>query len=473
MAKVSIKNVNLGGIADSDYLGNENSVAELVGFDIHSEGGVMKVNQALTKESGTTVDDKVSKILPCSDGNTYLFGKTNGKIWKRNSSGTYSLEATASPSAGNAGILDAYEYQGYIYYAMQSRLGRVAVGSPTNWSGRNDSWATFGVTDADFHPMTEVNLVLYIGDGNQVAQVDAGTFSANALDIQEPLRIKSLGKLRTDLLIGTFVNSNIMKTQILRWNTWSVSFSVSDEIPEVGVNAFFDVDNMVLVSAGTKGNIYEYDGYNLVPVKSIKGDFSQGTTNKVTVHQNATLNFHGRPLFGLSQDTGNGAKYGVYSYHRKNINYPRVLALEYISSAGNETDMEYTAIGGIGDIFLVAWYDADADEYGVDKLDLSNKFSGAYFTTRIMTAERMTTLQHGLIQVAYRSLPDGTTITPSVSKNHGSFDNVTSVVDVDRLVEDAEIDIGEATSTQVRIATTASGNDAPEIEQTDINIDTE
>lgn len=83
MARIPFKNFNMGGIADSDYMGAPNSMADLWGFDIHSEVGVLKVNQALTKESGSTIDDLVKASVPCSDGNTYLFGSTNGKIWKQ------------------------------------------------------------------------------------------------------------------------------------------------------------------------------------------------------------------------------------------------------------------------------------------------------------------------------------------------------------------------------------------------------
>ena len=42
MAKIEIKNLNFGGIADSEYLGNENSVAEMVNCDIHGEAGIIK-----------------------------------------------------------------------------------------------------------------------------------------------------------------------------------------------------------------------------------------------------------------------------------------------------------------------------------------------------------------------------------------------------------------------------------------------
>ena len=68
MQKIPFKNFNLGGIADSNYMGSANSMADLWGFDLHSEVGVLKVNQALTKESGTTVDDLVMAGVPCSDG---------------------------------------------------------------------------------------------------------------------------------------------------------------------------------------------------------------------------------------------------------------------------------------------------------------------------------------------------------------------------------------------------------------------
>lgn len=472
MAQVKLQNINLGGLADSNYLGSENSVAEMVGFDIHSEGGLLRVNQALTKESGATIDDLVKAKVQCSDGNTYLFGSTNGKIWKRTSGGTYSLEATASPASGSAGIKDAYEYQGYIYYAMQNRLGRVAVGAPTAWSGRSDNWATF-TNGSDHHPMKAVNLVLYIGDANLVAQVDAGTFSANALDIKAPLIIKSLGRLKTDLLIGTFVTTSIYRTEILRWNTWSVSYSTSDEIPEVGVNSFLDIDNQVIVNAGLKGNLYQYDGFSLQPIKSIKGDFPTGTTNQVEVFPNATFNFAGLPLFGLSQVNGNGAKYGVYSFGRKNINYPRVLNLEWLVSVGNETNIKIGSITGVGDIFLVAWEDVDGSTYGVDKLDLSNKFDGAYITTRRMMADRNVLLQHGLVYVAYKELPSGTAINIEHSSNHASFTSVDDTTDAITKIVSADYDLGEATVEQVRIRTTASGNDAPEIEMITVEIDTE
>lgn len=350
---ITLKDFNLGGIADSKLQGGANSLSEIVGCDIHSEPGFLKVNQKLTEESSGVIDDFVKAIVTCSDGFTYAFGSTNGAIFKRTSAGVWTKEQTASPAAGGAGIIDAREYQGYIYYAMESRLGRVAVGAPTDWSSRDDDWATFTNTDADFHPMEEINQVLYIGDKNYVAQVDAGVFSANALDIKNPLRIKALGTILTDLVVGTFVASVRVATEILRWNTWSESFSVADPIPEAGINAFLATDNYRLVNAGRKGNIYSYDGQNLNNYKRIPGNWAGSAT--ALIHPNATANKFGLPLLGLSNVSGNPAKQGVYSLGSYDRNYPEVLNLEWLISRGTSENVDIGAIQIVDTDILVSW----------------------------------------------------------------------------------------------------------------------
>lgn len=350
---IEIKDFNLGGIADSKLQGPANSLAEMVGCDIHSEPGFLKVNQRLVEEAQGVIDDLVKCFVVCSDGLTYAFGSTNGKIFKRTSSGVWSYVATVAPAAGAVGIIDAREYQGYIYYSMQSRLGRVAVGAPTDWTSRNDSWATFTNTDVDFHPMREVNQVLYIGDKNYVAQVNGTTFTANALDIKNPLRIKSLGKISTDLVVGTFVTLYKVATEILRWNTWSQSYSVSDELPEVGVNCFLATDNYSLVNAGLKGNIYSYDGQNLNSYKRLPGDWVG--KNTAHVHPNASVNMSGMPLFGVSNFAGNPLKQGIYSLGSYDRNYPDVLNLEWPISRGSTENIDIGALEMSGPDLLVAW----------------------------------------------------------------------------------------------------------------------
>jgi hypothetical protein len=183
--------------------------------------------------------------------------------------------------------------------------------------------------------------------------VDAGVFSDNALDIASHLRIKSLGKILTDILLGTYVNSYISLTEILRWNTWSESYSVSDEIPDIGVNCFLKTDNFVLVNAGTKGNFYFYNGQELENYKRIPGDWSG--SKEAQIYPNASVNRFGLPLFGLSNISGNPAKQGVYSIGGYDRNYPKVINLENIISNGRYEGVDIGAIEMVGTIPLVAW----------------------------------------------------------------------------------------------------------------------
>lgn len=72
---IQIKNINQGGIADSDYLGGVGSVSEIVGINIHDESGIMKLNQKLTEidDSASAIDTLINAIVPCSNGSTYFW----------------------------------------------------------------------------------------------------------------------------------------------------------------------------------------------------------------------------------------------------------------------------------------------------------------------------------------------------------------------------------------------------------------
>ena len=464
MPQIQVKNLNQGGIADSDYIGAEGSVSEMVNLDIHSEAGLIKCNQALVKDSGTTVIDFVQARVACSNGSTYMFGDA-GKIYERQTDGTWTVRGTAAPAVGDVGILSAEEDRGFIYFATESRIGRFAVPAAGAAITIANDWATFDITDAVFHPMKKVNLVLYIGDGNQVAQIDNGVFSSNALDIAAPLRVSSLGILDTDLLIGTFISNNVLQTQIIRWNTWSKSFSVSDPIPEMGINAFLESDNIVVVNAGVKGNLYIYDGAQLDTYQKVKGDYS--ATNKAKVRDNAVFNFNGMPLFGLSLVTGTGVNLGVYSMARTNRKYPYVLNLEFAISTGNLTKIEIGAIVPVSaDQFLVSWKDTTTGTvYGVDIMSLTEKATG-YFVTRLMNVDREVETNYGEAHVPHRALASGTDINIYHDKNHtGSFTQMSTKKDSKRKTVLTEKGIGDAAILKTKVEMTPNANDAPEVEQ--------
>jgi hypothetical protein len=305
---IPIDNFNFGGLADSKFSGVKHSLYRIVGMDLHSCPGVLKVAQKLTEDTGGIIDEFVKCQVSSSNGNTYHFSSTSGQIWERTANGTWTLIHTTYSNgdfSGESGCLGATEYQGTIYWATEEWLHKIAVTDivdSTEWvEGGNatECWEAFGKTDPSFHPMIEQNMVLYIGDGNYLAQVDAGVFTYDALDIKSPLRIKCLGKIGTDVLLGTYVNDNINKSQIIRWDTYSVSFTSSDEIQEVGINCFIPGDNMVFVQAGVQGNIYVYNGEQLELFKKIPGEYDPDHYGRM--FPNAAANFNGLILLGMSK----------------------------------------------------------------------------------------------------------------------------------------------------------------------------
>lgn len=469
---IDIADVNLGGLSDSDYQGGKNSLAKIVGLDIHNEPGIIKVSQDLEADgdSDSVVTERVKVIVPCTDDEVYMFSQESGKIWKRDTGGgapVYTLEATAAPAAGQADHLDAIEFNGYIYYAMEDRLGRWQVG--TAWGSRNDNFGTFTNGSTEFHPMHIKNNVLFIGDGNLVAQVDsAGVFTANALDLDSKFTVTALGEIQNDLLVGTRIANNGHECKIFRWDTYSTSWNSDDTVPEFGITAFIPFDNFVVAYAGVRGNIYSYDGLQLRKIKKVQGSFGLLTGGTAEVRFRAVAYINGLPLFGLSNVSGNPALQGIYAFGGYSDGYPNVLSLQYPIDSTLLDDLTVTAMavphdaGAVtGDELLVAWY--SGSNQGIYKLR-TNKYDTAYLETRVLRPNRIE-LKEFRVYVPYRSLPEGTSITIKKKVNNGAWETMNSVVDDQRnIIETDAEDVGEAATLQIRVEFGILNNDAPEIE---------
>jgi hypothetical protein len=471
---VVISNFNAGGTSDSKWSGIQDSLYRMVGLDPHSEPAVLKAEYKLSKDSGDVITEFVKWQVVSSNGHTYHFSADSGKIWERDDAGATTLVYTATAGAGEVKCLGAIEFQGYIIWATQSRLHRIAATDAlgaAEWTAHAATglnWQTFGTTNLKYHPMIEQNMNLYIGDGYNLAEWDGSAFTASALDLPTSLVIKCLGTLPvgTDVLIGTEGN-DVTKTAIFRWNTWSVSFTSSDMIEETGINAFLKADNFVYVSAGEYGNIYVYDGSQLELYKKVQGTYSPAA--KATVHPDAVANLDGQVLFGVSNSTGNPCLQGVYRIGRHSRNYNWIVDLAYpiserATGAFVLSSIEIGSIIVLGQKILVSW--KNGSTYGVDLLDTSNRCDGAYFETRVIRADRLVHSTFSEFVMAYNSLPASTALTLTYDKNYaGSYTTPTSsqVTDIDRKTISLEEGI-EATALQLKVLFTCSTSSTPSLE---------
>lgn len=435
-----------------------------------SPSSSISLSPSPSSAGASDIDSFIKIAVPASNGYHFWFSSTSGKIWAISPSGTITLAYITVAEAGASGCLGAIEYNGFIYWATQSRLHRIAIGNADeSWFNVSLNWATFTKTDSEFHPMAIQDLTLFIGDGNLVASVDeAGVYLDNALDINTPNRIKCMTDYEFDLLLGTFVANTVNKTQIIRWDTISPSWNTSDTIEESGINAFIKDDNNLFVNAGRSGNIYFYNGEKLLQYKRIPGEYS--STSYGYVHPGSVGNFMGQPIFGFSNGSGNPAKQGVYMLGSYSKDYTKKLDLSFPISENVLEGIEIGAILVLDFDLYVAWKRGDV--YGIDKIDYSAKYPNAYFET-MMLFQNMRDVLKSLKSVLafYHTLPSGCGFTFSYSVNGANYVEMDDRNDTVINAVKSELTVPTIGSLSIKVEFDVSGNDAPTMECLGVNID--
>lgn len=290
----------------------------------------------------------------------------------------------------------------------------------------------------------------------------AGTLTETTFNIKAPERITTLFGFDIDALVGTKVEGRNL-ARVLRWDTASESWSAEDVVEENGVNAFIRDDNYVYVQTGEFGKLFFYNGEKLEPFTRIPGEWSP--SKRAVIHQGAVATHMGVPVFGLSNLAGDPALQGVYSFGSYSKDYPKVLDLSFPVSSGAFDGVSIGAVLAVGADLFAAWKDAGGA--GVDKLDYSNKYASAYIETMMLSGPN----DRGFLKTAleacayYASLPASTGITFGYKKKYeAGYAALTPVTDSKLCSVKARASVPEVANLQLRFGFTASGNDAPEIE---------
>jgi hypothetical protein len=406
---------------------------QMVNCDIYSEIGKVSSSLAMIKESDTVVDENIGAVALDTSGNSYWCSADSGKIWKRDTGGNWTLPHTNSEGA----MSGALYYNGYIYYASYSSLGRYNLAA--TW---DDTWKTFTNGSAN-HPMGEQNLTLFVGDGKYVASVNSSaTFSGNALDLPPQQRIKTVNAYENDLILGTQVGSNVNQCGVFRWDTYSDSWTVEDYVRENGVFCAIPGDNTLYYQIGRDGNIYEYNGVKLM--FSFKLRDGENSTSGTGVLPYGGANLNGVPLLATGR--------GIYAIHSENKEVPAAQVLMYTSSLGQGVVPK--AILTIGSQLLFAW--ENDGTYGVDKLD-TNKSDAVIVTPQVEGS-------FSNVIVKYSSLPTGTSIAIRTKVDGGSWTSQTVITDTIRKICYFNGGLGMVNTLQAEITLNGYSSTSPEIE---------
>lgn len=291
--------------------------------------------------------------------------------------------------------------------------------------------------------------------------------TSTGFSLVAPEYINSLEPFEIDILVGTKADNGLNKSRVIRWDTISTSYVAEDQIDEDGVNAFIRDDNFVYVQAGSYGRFYFYNGEKLEPYFRLPGDWSP--TKKAIVHRNAHAFHLGVPVFGLTNSTGNPALQGVYSFGRYSSDYNPSLSLDYPLSTGDFEGVEIGSILTRGADMWVAW--KVGSSFGVDKLDWSNKYNGAYIETTQLTSgesrKNLKTFKEAWVD--YASLPANTSLAIAYEKKHEGFTALTVVDNTINNQLTAKENVPEVAALRLKYTLTTNANNAPQLESFGFN----
>lgn len=380
-----------GGLQDKPYAA-VNTITQLIGFDLYSSPGIMKVSNATVNISGTFSSGLSSPpdcIVNVSSTIMYIFVGT--AIYKYNpSSGIVTTLTSASEATVNA-----YFFQTKVYFVGNTKIGTINIS--TDAVTNNVHTLTNGSTTN--HPMFILGGKLYIGDKFYVAQIDTSyAFTANAFDLRPDLVISALDSSNGQLLIGAYSTQDGFGAEIFTWNTWSDFFTDETFVQDAQrITAFMKVNNAIyFIISNTSGTpaIYSYtNGYcqKYMDFPSINL-ITKGTA---FIYPNAVTYYDNRAYVGVTSIASNGIYPGIYSFGSPFAGGKPILILEYgVSgnvldlSGGNNWDIRCLTKSSLG--VYSGWVNASSGStytYGVDTIS-GSKNKGVQLRTGMIEADR-------------------------------------------------------------------------------------
>jgi len=435
-----------GGLADEGKRGVAGSFKRGWNLNIHKKGAnTLSCNQKLKKISGSTVTDLIIKIVPVTSTKSYGFGDA-GNVYK-----IVNETVTKIYTDPNGAILDADYFYGYLYWTTSGKLGR-CIETSSDWNAdANPNWKT--LNSCSFHPIFVVpkSDLMCIGNGRYIAILNSSeTWNDQALDLFYGWVVRCLTLQRPNLLIGA---KDSKKAEMFTWDLASESYNPVEGWEERDIDAFLRGIGATYIFTPTL--LYWFREGLVERAKELPSQVRHGAIDI----------WKGKMLFGCIN--------GVYSYHKKNKNYPVALNLEYTPSPitianFDSKSVEIGAILGRGDDLLVSW--KDGSTYGLDNIDLNNKANAVYEGLSFDADRPFEDKLFRFIKIVTKPLPSGCSIKVKYRINEDS-----DWIDTKMAKGDAEsfADVGETKAIfqiegqgevyEVRVELYANGNNTPEI----------
>lgn len=386
-----------GGLADEGKRGVPGAFRNGFNLNIHKKGkNTLSCNQKLKKISPDSGDhqvvDKIIKIVPVSATKSYGFGDA-GNVYK-----IVNETVTNIYTDPNGAILDADYFYGYLVWTTATKL-RKQDETVADWDATPPT--DIGtLTSCSYHPIFIVpkSDLMCVGNKRYVATVSsAWVFNNQALDLFYGWVAKCLTLIKPKLLIGA---KNHKKAEMFDWDLTSESYDPVEGWEERDIIAFLKAVGSTYIF--TPETFYWFREGLVDVAKELPSQVNPGAIDI----------WKRKILFGATN--------GVYSYHKKNKNYPLALNLEYTPSPitianFDSKSIEIGAVLGRGDDLLVSW--KDGETYGLDNIDTDNKAEAVYEGMVFDAGRSFEDKLFKFIKIVTNPLPEGCSIKAKYKMN--------------------------------------------------------
>ena len=368
------------GILSDETIPATNGFNFSAGIDLAREPGILQVNQALT---AMDLDSSITAVWDMKkySGDSKVYATMGTQLW--NYDGTVAAKwgaVTGHDSTSDQGEL--CDFGGTLYWSSRTGINE------TNGTVFRNGFLAFTAQDTKWHPKVVYLGKMMVGDGRYIFTLDAdGVANATALTLPQGYRIRCLEVYGDRLVIGTWRGTNIYdfnEATLFTWNGTDALPTQEWTISESNIHAFFPWRNILIVFAGTQGNIYAFNGVTLtkltqLPYKTVFNNISAWGY----VNPKAVVGFRGNLIFGWSHGVGDYSGLFSLEYQQTEGNFSLNSPLIIPHLATDNT--AFSAMYSDGkNVLYVQWYDATPGTYGIAQLDTSNRISsGAYLDTQI------------------------------------------------------------------------------------------
>jgi len=283
----------------------------------------------------------------------------------------------ALPAAGEVEFIFATPWTPIIgatyHFHLTSTVANatiVSVASNDIETAQFNSYYQFLVTDSAYHPIGHIINLMTIGNGRYVATWDGGTYDPHTLVLPSEWKVRCLAKWREYEVYGCVRGDSIESYDegvIFFWDGTSDTYNFFITVPEGGISAMFGSQGTLTIIAGYQGEILEYTGGDKASKVKTLPQLDLG--KQIEVHPGGITMWQTLIRIGAGVTDSATFEQGVYTWGRKNDNYPMSLSYDYKISTGDNQSSSI-AIGMLLPVekkLLIGWQNGVS--YGLDVID--------------------------------------------------------------------------------------------------------